>query len=130
MVSRLWVAYNMDRLSAAGVPMRVRAAAGENHEKLVLLYGQGMSIFGSSNWTSPSSNSQQEHNYFTTKAWLFTWFGNQFERKWNSTTENQDFVPLPPTQPVYAAPANNEIAQPTTGIPEWWGGPWAHRYAS
>ncbi len=26
-----------------------------------------MTIFGSSNWTTPSANSQHEHNYFTTK---------------------------------------------------------------
>src|SRR5207248_976279 len=60
--TRLWVAWNMDRLYAAGIPMRVRAADGENHEKMILLYGQGLTIFGSSNWTSPSANSQQEHN--------------------------------------------------------------------
>ncbi len=51
------------------------------HEKLVLLYGQGITIFGSSNWTSPSANYQQEHNYFTTKSWIFQWFVDEFERK-------------------------------------------------
>ena len=32
----------------------------------MLLYSQQMSIFGSSNWTSPSDNSQEEHNCFCT----------------------------------------------------------------
>ena len=44
LLSRLWVSWNMDRMYAAGVPMRVRAHEGLNHQKLVLLYGQGMSV--------------------------------------------------------------------------------------
>ncbi|HXI31894.1 MAG TPA: phospholipase D-like domain-containing protein [Vicinamibacterales bacterium] len=132
LASRLWVAWNMDRLYAAGIPMRVRAAAGENHEKLVLLYGQGLSIFGSSNWTSPSANSQQEHNYFTKKLWMFNWFVDQFERKWNNATgnvETKPFVPLPPDKPVYQSIANGAVGVATTGQAlVWYGGPWAHLY--
>ncbi|HKG97022.1 MAG TPA: IPT/TIG domain-containing protein, partial [Pyrinomonadaceae bacterium] len=53
----------------------------------------------------------------------------QFERKWNSTTENEPFVPLPPTQPAYASPANSAIAQPATNLTlKWEGGPWTHKY--
>ena len=132
LASRLWVAWNMDRLYAAGIPMRVRAAAGENHEKLVLLYGQGLSIFGSSNWTSPSANSQQEHNYFTKKLWMFNWFVDQFERKWNNATGNVEtkaFVPLPPDKPVYRSIANFAVGVATSGQAlVWYGGPWAHLY--
>jgi len=132
LVSRLWVAWNMDRMYAAGVPMRVRASAGENHEKLILLYGQGMTIFGSSNWTSPSANSQQEHNYFTTKAFIFNWFVDQFDRKWNNSTGNAEttpFVPLPPDKPVYQSIANGAVDVPATGQKlVWYGGPWAHLY--
>jgi len=39
---RLWVAWNMDRMYAAGIPMRVRASDGQNHEKVVLLHAQGL----------------------------------------------------------------------------------------
>ena len=131
-VSRLWVAFNMDRMFAAGVPMRVRAAEGENHEKVVLLYGQGMTVFGSSNFTSPSDNSQQEHNYFTTKSLIFNWFADQFDRKWNNShgeTETTAFVPLPPDKPVYQSIANGAVGVPTTGQKlVWYGGPWAHLY--
>jgi HKD family nuclease len=131
-VDRLWVSWNMDRMYAAGIPMRVRAAAGENHEKLVLLYGQGMSIFGSSNWTSPSANSQAEHNYFTKKAWMFNWFVDQFERKWNNSTGNAEtkpFVPLPPDKPVSRSIADSAVGVGTTGQKlVWYGGPWAHLY--
>jgi hypothetical protein len=132
LVSRLWVSYNMDRIYAAGIPMRVRAHEGLNHQKLVLLYGQGMSVFGSSNFTSPSDNSQQENNYFTTKGWMFQWFQQQFDRQWNNSTgniESAPFVPLPPDKPVYQSIADTAIGVPTTGQSlKWYGGPWAHLY--
>ena len=126
--ARQWDAWNVDRLFMAGVQIRMRKHLGLNHQKSVLLYGRGMTIFGSSNWTGPSSNSQLEHNYFTTKPAFFQWFVDQFERKWNSTTENQPFVPLPPDQPTYIAPANAATGQSTTITLQWEGGPWAHKY--
>jgi acid phosphatase len=127
-LARQWDSWNVDRMYMAGVQIKMRKHLGLNHQKSVLLYGQGMTIFGSSNWTGPSSNSQQENNYFTTKGWFFTWFVDQFERKWNSTTENEPFVPLPPTTPSYVSPANAAIAQPTNLTLKWEGGPWAHKY--
>ena len=127
-LARQWDAWNVDRLFMAGVQIRMRKHLGLNHQKSVILYGRRLTIFGSSNWTGPSSNSQLEHNYFTTKATFFQWFVNQFERKWNSTTENQPFVPLPPDQPSYLLPANAATAQPTTITLQWEGGPWAHKY--
>jgi hypothetical protein len=112
----------------AGVQIKMRKHLGLNHQKSVLLYSRGVTIFGSSNWTGPSSNSQLEHNYFTTKAWFFQWFVNQFEHKWNSTTENQPFVPLPPDQPSNVLPIDASTGQPTTVTLQWEGGPWAHKY--
>jgi len=132
--SRLWVAWNMDRMFAAGIPMRVRASEGENHDKLVLLYAQGLTIFGSSNWTSPSANSQQEHNYFTNKNWIFVWFQDQFDRKWNNsnpsgTAETEPFVPLGPDKPTNVSVANGAVGVATTAQKlKWYGGPWAHVY--
>ncbi len=132
--SRLWVAWNMDRMFAAGIPMRVRASDGENHDKLVLLYSQGLTIFGSSNWTSPSANYQQEHNYFTKKSWIFAWFQDQFERKWNNgnpagAAETEAFVPLYPDKPSNVSIANGAVGVATTGQKlKWYGGPWAHVY--
>ena len=126
--ARQWDSWNVDRMYMGGVQIKMRKHLGLNHQKSVLLYGQGMTIFGSSNWTGPSGNYQLEHNYFTTKAWFFDWFANQFERKWDSVTENEPFVPLPPQQPVYNSPTNNAVGQPTTLTLRWEGGQWAHRY--
>ncbi|HEY9503305.1 MAG TPA: phospholipase D-like domain-containing protein, partial [Pyrinomonadaceae bacterium] len=126
--ARQWDSWNIDRLFMAGVQIKMRKHQGLNHQKSVVLYGKGMTIFGSSNWTGPSSNSQQEHNYFTTKPWFTQWFIDQFERKWNSTTENEPFVPGQPTAPEYQFPANNATGQPTTITLEWEGGKWSHIY--
>jgi regulation of enolase protein 1 (concanavalin A-like superfamily) len=123
----------MDRLWAAGIPLRVAVHAGLNHQKLVMLYGQDMAVFGSSNWTTPSANQQQEHNYFATKPWIFQWFVDQFERKWNNLAPNGAietgwFTPLPPDKPVTLAPADVAVGQSLSMALKWDGGPWGQLY--
>ena len=126
---RPWDSYNVDLMYMAGVQIRIRGHQGLNHQKSVILYGRGMTIFGSSNWTGPSSNCQPENNYFTTKPFFFNWFVNQFERKWNSTTETQPFTPLPPDPPVYQTPANNATGLPVTNAKlQWEGREYAHKF--
>jgi phosphatidylserine/phosphatidylglycerophosphate/cardiolipin synthase-like enzyme len=133
-ITQLWHSMSVDRLYRAGIPIRDRAHAGLNHEKLVLLYGQQLTIFGSSNMTSKSSDSQHEHNYFTKKAAIFQWFVNQFNRKWNNTNplraaESKPFVPLPPDVPGDRNPADGAVSVGTTGTKlSWNGGRWAHLY--
>jgi PLD-like domain len=133
-VDRLWHAWNVDRIWLAHIPVKVPAHSGINHQKTVVLYGQGLTIFGSSNWTSPSAASQAEHNYFTKKTWFFNWFVEQFERKWNNTNpsgvaETAWFVPLPPDKPVYQGPGDGAVGvQVTSPKLIWYGGPWAHLY--
>jgi phosphatidylserine/phosphatidylglycerophosphate/cardiolipin synthase-like enzyme len=119
--------YNVDRLYAAGVQIKMRKHLGLTHQKSLTLYGQGLTIFGSSNWSWPSFNYQEEHNYFTNKPWFFQWFVNQFNRKWNSATEFEPFVPQPPTVPVNLAPANG-ITVGQSVLLTWEGGRWAHKY--
>ena len=119
--------YNVDRLHAAGVQVRMRKHLGLNHQKSLSLYGRGLTIFGSSNWSSPSFNYQEEHNYFTNKTWFFQWFVDQFNRKWNSATEYEPFVPLPPTVPVNLSPANASTVGQSVLL-SWEGGRWAHKY--
>src|SRR5215203_4911654 len=127
----VWHAYQVDRLYMAGVKIRIRAHAGFTHQKNTLLYGQGLAIFGSSNWTSESNKSQYEHNYFSTKKWLFDWLTANFERKWGNTkgyAETAVFVPLPPDPPAYVAPAKDAtgISTSTATSISWKPGPWAH----
>lgn len=130
--ARLWDAYNVDMMYHAGATVRFGAHQGINHEKAVILYGTHTAIIGSSNWTSPSSDSQREHNLFTTQSWVFDWLVNQFNRKWNnqgSPVETQPFTPLPPDVPVYNTPANGATGVATTGVSlSWNGGLWGQIY--
>jgi PLD-like domain len=119
--------YNVDRLYAAGVQIKMRKHLGLTHQKSLTLYSRGMTIFGSSNWSAPSFNYQEEHNYFTTKPLFFQWFVNQFNRKWDSATEFQPFVPQPPDAPVNLSPANGATAGQAMTL-TWEGGRWAHKY--
>jgi phosphatidylserine/phosphatidylglycerophosphate/cardiolipin synthase-like enzyme len=129
---RLWHSWNVDRLYMAGAQIRHRAHEGLLHQKSTLLKAQGMTIFGSSNWTTPSTSSQEEHNYFTTKPAFFQYFTQQFERKWNNAAgfaETEPFVPLPPDSPSYVSPGDGGVGLPTSSVTlSWHGGYWAHDY--
>ena len=126
--ARPWDSYNVDRMFAAGVPLKITAHLGQNHEKSLILYGQSMTIWGSSNWTWPSFNYQQEHNYFTKKPLFFQWFQNQFERRWNSDTEYKAFIPVGPGGPKIKSPVSGATAQPTSVTLTWEGGAWGQQY--
>jgi phosphatidylserine/phosphatidylglycerophosphate/cardiolipin synthase-like enzyme len=136
-----WHAYNIDRLYAAGIPIKWRrddAMSDEDmHQKSVVLYSKNLAVFGSSNWTASSSDSQREHNYFTTKEWFVQWFKNQFERKWNNMRADGapmspemylDFSPGWPETPVNTSPANAALGLGTSVPLKWEGGYWAHKY--
>jgi phosphatidylserine/phosphatidylglycerophosphate/cardiolipin synthase-like enzyme len=136
--TRPWNAYNIDLLHVATqqicpttCAVKLEGHLGHLHQKSTLLYGQQLTIFGSSNWTSPSANSQLEHNIFTKKPWFFEFFRAQFERKWNNETgniETKPFVPLPPDLPVYQVPTNGAQNQATTLNLKWYSGPWGQKY--
>ena len=132
--TRYDVSFDFDRLYAAGVPIKFTAHQGINHGKLTLLHGLGMTIFGSSNWTTPSANKQHENNYFTKKGFIFDYFVNYFNRRWNNTSpagvaETKAFVPVGPDKPVNSAPANLATGLATSGIKlKWVAGFWAHYY--
>jgi hypothetical protein len=129
--AHLWHAWNVDRMYMNGVQIKHRAHAGLNHQKSVLLTGQRMVIFGSSNWTESSDLGGYEHNMFTTQAHIYQWFGDQFERKWFNATgvvENEDFIPLAPAAAALPGPADSATGVSTTVTLRWWGGSWGHVY--
>ena len=129
--ARVWDRYNVDRLFAAGVPLKITRHGGENHQKSMLFYGQNLAVWGSSNWTLPSFNIQQEHNFFSTaavKPWFFDWFVNQFERRWNSPWEYRAFIPIGPGVPVNKTPANAATNAKQSVTLTWDGGSWGQRY--
>ena len=44
-------------------------------------------------------------------AWIYQWFVDQFERKWNNTMGNESvpFAPLPPDKPVIQSPVDGSV---------------------
>jgi phosphatidylserine/phosphatidylglycerophosphate/cardiolipin synthase-like enzyme len=128
---RYWHSWNIDRMYMAGVDVKHRGHAGLSHEKLVLLVGQGVTIFGSSNWTGPSADSQLEHNLFTADSVWATYTADHFNRKWNNlgaSPETMPFVPQPGDVPVLKVPANGATNQPTSVTLQWYPGMWTHKY--
>jgi phosphatidylserine/phosphatidylglycerophosphate/cardiolipin synthase-like enzyme len=134
-----WHAYNIDRMFAAGIPIKWKLDTTDQdmHQKSVVLHGRDMAVFGSSNWTSSSSDKQREHNYFTTKTGIVDWFAAQFLRKWNNLqidgapitpTRFYDYTPGWPETPVNLSPANVAAGVGTSVTLRWEGGWWAHKY--
>jgi PLD-like domain len=140
--SYFWDSYNVDRMYVAGIPIKWKDKTSEQdmHQKSVVLYSRDMAVFGSSNWTAASSDTQREHNFFTTKAWFVDWLKAQFTRKWANTKAPASgggaisppvflaFAPLPPDTPVYSSPANLATGQGASVTLKWEGGYWAHKY--
>jgi phosphatidylserine/phosphatidylglycerophosphate/cardiolipin synthase-like enzyme len=128
---RLWHSWNVDRMYMAGVKIRLRNHTGWMHQKTTILHGQQMTIFGSSNWTSPSASSQLEHNLFSKDPLFFQFMRDLFERKWNNLSgfaETKAFTPLPPDAPRYVSPSNTSTGQPLSITLKWKAGYWAHKY--
>ena len=113
--ARLDDSYNIDRMYMGGVHIRMRAHAGQNHQKTVRLVGQHTTVFGTSNWSTASDDNQLEVNYFTTKDWFYQFFANQFEWKWNN---RRSTVRVGPDDRVRAA--GRPISRPIVRAREHW----------
>ena len=131
---RLWDAYNVDKMYHAGVQVRFDAHQGINHEKARdALRAPACRSSARRTGRRRPTDSQREHNYFTTKPWMFNWLTDQFERKWNNATghaETKAFVPLPPGRAgLHRCRRTAPPASPTSGVAlTWYGGLWAHIY--
>jgi hypothetical protein len=137
-----WDSYNVDRMHAAGISIKWKdnSSGQDMHQKSLVLHSRNLAIFGSSNWTSSSSDAQREHNYFTSKTWFVEWFKDQFIRKWTNIKAAVhgsepitppvflDFTPLAPDAPINIAPADQALGQGVTVTLRWEGGWWAHKY--
>jgi hypothetical protein len=154
----IWHSHNVDLMWAARVEVKdhdgpVEQFNGLNHQKSVILYAQKEVIFGSSNWSTASTDRQLEHNIFSKPCtagqttwcdgggpnanapnWFFNWFVQQFEEKWNNINptgfiEYRPFVPRPGGTPVNSAPSNGAMNVGTTNVVlKWDGGNWNHKY--
>jgi hypothetical protein len=128
--SRPLVSYILDKLYAAGVPLKWRAHRGNNHEKVAIFHGQQVVARGSSNW-SPGSDrggSNIEINFFSNPVTnpedvdAYHYHAPKFERRWSNlqhdatgqAIESKPFVPGSPGSSTYLAPANASTVAETT----------------
>ena len=121
-LSRPLVSYILDKLYAAGVPVKWRAHRGNNHEKVAIFHGQRVVARGSSNW-SPGSDrggTNLEINFFSNPltnpedVGAYDYHAPKFERRWSNLQFDEDgqifeskpFVPLGPGSSTYLAPTD------------------------
>jgi PLD-like domain len=122
LLNRPLVSYILDKLYAAGVPLKWRAHSGNNHEKVAIFHQQQVVVRGSSNWApgSDRGNSNIEINFFSNPATnpedldAYHYYAPKFERRWSNlqhdgagqVIESRAFAPLGPGSSTYVAPAN------------------------
>jgi phosphatidylserine/phosphatidylglycerophosphate/cardiolipin synthase-like enzyme len=107
----------MDKLWAAGVPIKKRTHQGLTHMKMLV----------TSKWaTNASSNLasewQRDHNYFVSsglKPTLHSAMKSRFNAMWTNTTAFANFVPEPADAPVLSVPASGATNVPTTTALTW-----------
>ena len=129
-VSRPMVSFVLDTLYAAGVPLKWRAHAGNNHAKVGIFHAQQRVVQGSSNWSpgSDRNSTNIEINFFSNPTSnaedleAYTYYAGQFERRWSNlqfvdgarVIESKNFAPLPPGSSTYLAPANASTVSTST----------------
>jgi phosphatidylserine/phosphatidylglycerophosphate/cardiolipin synthase-like enzyme len=122
-----WLTHaNIDKLYAAGVPIRQRTHAGVTHMKTLITsaYATNASSNFSPNW-------QRDHDYFVsaaTKPAIYQAFVSEFQRIWADTTNYGPMVPTPPQAPTLVTPASGAGGIAVNGTFVWNTASWAVSY--
>jgi phospholipase D-like protein len=122
-----WLTHaNLDKLWAAGVPIRQRAHAGLTHMKTLVTSNYATNA--SSNFASAW---QRDDNYFiprSSKPAIYQAVKDRVTAMWNNPAAFTPFQPQPPDAPVLAAPGNGSANIPTTTALIWNAGAFAVSY--
>lgn len=107
----------VDRLWAAGVPIKRRAHQGLTHMKMLVTsrYATNASSNYAANW-------QRDHNYFVpaaTKPAIYNAMADRFDAMWNNGTAFVDFYPERPDAPVLSSPAGGATGVATSARLTW-----------
>jgi phosphatidylserine/phosphatidylglycerophosphate/cardiolipin synthase-like enzyme len=122
-----WLTHaNIDRLWAAGIPIRQRVHQGGMHMKMLVTsrYATNASANFGPNW-------QRDHNYFvsaTAKPTIYQAMANRFQIMW---ADSAGFAPLQTTPPRAAAlvsPASGAVDVASSASLVWNRAPWAVSY--
>jgi hypothetical protein len=113
-----WLTHaNMDKLWAAGIPIKKRIHAGLTHMKMLVTsrYATNASSNLASEW-------QRDHNYFVSsgrKPSLHGAMKSRFNAMWNDTSGFANFVPEPADAPALSSPASSATGVSTTTRLTW-----------
>jgi uncharacterized membrane protein YgcG len=118
-------AANIDRLHAAGIPVKQRVHAGLTHMKMLVT--SAVATNASSNF---SAAWQRDHNYFVDaagKPGIYAEMRERFDDMWNSAGFGS-FTPLKPHAPSLQVPAADANAVSTNAALMWARAPFATSY--
>jgi phosphatidylserine/phosphatidylglycerophosphate/cardiolipin synthase-like enzyme len=113
----------MDKLWAAGVPIKKRIHTGLTHMKMLVTsrYATNASSNLASEW-------QRDHNYFVSagrKPAIHGAMKTRFDTMWNNTAGFANFVPEPADAPVLSTPTSGATAVSTSPTLVWQRAPFA-----
>ncbi len=113
-----WLTHaNVDRLWAAGIPVKMRAHTGLTHMKVLIT--SAIATIASSNYAAAW---QRDHDYFlpaATKPAIHTAIKNRFQAMWTDTVGFTDFVPQGPDAPEPAMPVSGSTGVSTLTSLTW-----------
>jgi regulation of enolase protein 1 (concanavalin A-like superfamily) len=113
-----WLTHaNLDKLWAAGIPMKMRAHTGLTHMKVLIT--STLATIASSNY---SASWQRDNDYFmpaTAKPAIYTAIKNRFQFMWSDNVGFTDFRPQRPDAPTPTIPASGSSGVPTTTSLTW-----------
>jgi hypothetical protein len=113
-----WLTHaNLDKLWAAGIPIKQRAHDGLTHMKTLVT--SNYATVASSNY---ASGWQRDDNYFipsASKPAIYQAVKNRVTAMWNSWSEFIAFQPQPPDAPTLSSPANKATKVPTSATLTW-----------
>ena len=130
-------AYNVDRMYMAGVRIRMRAHAGQNHQKTVQLAGQHTTIFGTSNWSTASDRQPARSELLHDEGLVLsnssptssTGSGTTGRRTDRPRCKRPTSCRCRPTRRSTQAPANLASGvSPGSVTLSWYAGDWARKY--
>ena len=130
-MNRIWPEFwlthaNLDKLWAAGVPIKQRAHGGLTHMKTLVTsnYATNASSNFASGW-------ERDNNYFiprSTKPSIWQAMKDRVTAMWNSSTAFTAFQPQPPDAPALSSPASGSTNVPTAATLTWTAGAFAVSY--
>jgi F5/8 type C domain-containing protein/phospholipase D-like protein len=113
-----WLTHaNLDKLWAAGVPIKQRSHAGLTHMKTLVT-----STYASNASSNYAAAWQRDNDYFVSaaaKPTIYTAIKNRVTAMWNDTTAFVPFSPQPADAATLASPANTVTGVSTTPTLTW-----------